>query len=89
MPGAVKAMDLLRDGRIAIHGPTHDPVKSGSWRGEAKIAGRALETPAEGDAHAFWIDIDEVVITRLNEARDRLVIESWKPARGYRMTERA
>src|SRR5438093_13766084 len=37
MPGAVKAMDLLRDGRIAIHGPTHDPVKSGSWRGEAKI----------------------------------------------------
>jgi hypothetical protein len=89
MPGAVKARDLLRDGRVAIHGPTHDPAKGGTWRGEAKIAGRAVEMPTDGDAHAFRIDIEEVVVTRLNEARDRLVIESWTPGRGYRVTERA
>src|SRR2546425_11633838 len=46
MPGAVKAMDPLRDGRIAIHGPTHDPVKSGSWRGAGQTGRRALETTA-------------------------------------------
>jgi hypothetical protein len=89
MSRAVKAQDLLRDGRVAIHGPTHDPAKGGTWRGEAKIAGRAVEMPADGDAHAFRIDIDEVVITRLNDARDRLVIESWKPGRGLRVSERA
>ena len=89
MPGARKALDLRRDARVAIHGPTHDPAKSGSWRGEAKIAGRAVELPAEDDSHAFRIDIEEVVITQLNAARDRLVIESWNPARGYRKDERA
>ncbi|HEX9364912.1 MAG TPA: pyridoxamine 5'-phosphate oxidase family protein, partial [Candidatus Dormibacteraeota bacterium] len=26
MPRAVKAMDLRRDARVAIHGPTHDPT---------------------------------------------------------------
>jgi pyridoxamine 5'-phosphate oxidase-like protein len=89
MPGARKALDLRRDARVAIHGPTHDPSKSGRWRGEAKIAGRAVELPSNGDSHAFRIDIEEVVITQLNAARDRLVIESWNPARGYRKDERA
>jgi hypothetical protein len=92
MPRALKAMDLQRDPRVAIHGPTHDPGKSGAWRGEAKVAGRAVETGAAaakaGDAHTFRIDIAEVVITRLNRERDRLVIESWKPGVGYRQVER-
>ena len=89
MHGAVKAIDLLRDPRIAIHGPTTDPTKTGRWRGEAKLAGRAVPIPGDGDAHRFRIDVDEVVLTRLNSAHDRLVIESWNPKRGYRMTERA
>ena len=89
MARAVKVMDLLRDDRIAVHGPTHDPAKGGKWRGEAKISGHAVAMPAEGDAHAFRIEIDEVVITRLNDARDRLVIESWNRRRGYRVTDRA
>ena len=89
MHRAVKAMDLRRDGRVAIHGPTHDPAKSGTWRGEAKISGQAVAMPAQGDAHAFRIEIEEVVITRLNASRDRLVIESWSSTRGYRATERA
>jgi hypothetical protein len=88
MPRAVKAMDLLRDPRVAIHGPTRDPAKGGAWRGEAKVAGRALEVASESDAHTFRIDVEEVVVTRLNEAGDRLVIESWSPSIGYRKRER-
>lgn len=86
MSGAVKAMDLRRDARVAIHGPTHDPAKSGRWRGEAKIAGRAIEVPSEGDDHTFRIDIEEAVITRV--VKDNLVIESWNPTRGLQVTER-
>ena len=85
MLGAVKAMDLRRDARVAIHGPTNDPAKGGAWRGEAKIAGRAVEVPST-DSHAFRIDILEVVITRLGGKG--LLIESWSPERGYRSMDR-
>jgi hypothetical protein len=40
------------------------------------------------DAHRFLIDIREAVITRLNDAGNRLVVESWNPDRGYRAMER-
>jgi len=89
MPRAVKAMDLIRDGRVAIHGPTNDPSKDGKWRGEAKIAGRAVELPRKDDSHFFSIDIEEVVVTGLNQKRDGLKIESWTPGAGYRVRERA
>ena len=36
----------------------------------------------------FRIDIGEVVLTQLNDAGDRLVIESWRPGQGRRRTER-
>ena len=87
MAGALKARDLRRDPRVAIHGPTNDPHKSGSWRGEAKIAGRALQLPDEDGAHQFRIDIHEAVITRLGGKG--LTIESWAPGRGYRSRDRA
>ena len=88
MTGAVKAMDLARDGRVALHGPTHDPAKSGSWRGEAKVAGRAIAIAGEGDAHFFRIDVTEAVITQLNTSKDQLVVESWTPQRGHRTLAR-
>jgi len=90
MPGAVKALDLLRDPRVAIHGPTDDPPEgnASAWRGEAKIAGKATEAESGGTDHRFVIDIREAVITRLNERGDRLVVESWTEARGYRVIER-
>jgi hypothetical protein len=90
MPRAVKAMDLRRDGRVAIHGPTTDPPvdTAPGWNGEAKIAGTAREVDAGGDGHRFVIDIREAVITRLNEAGNRLVVESWNPERGHRTFER-
>ena len=90
MPGAVKALDLRRDPRMALHSPTVDPPEDdpGEWEGEAKLAGRALEVHggAEG-SHRFRVEIAEVVLTRVN--RDRLLIESWHPDRGRQVRERA
>jgi hypothetical protein len=34
------------------------------------------------------IDIQEAVVTGLNDAGNRLVVESWNPSRGYRSMER-
>jgi Pyridoxamine 5'-phosphate oxidase len=93
MSGARKGADLRRDPRFALHGPTFHPRdgKEAEWPGEAKIAGRAVlagpidEGPA-GDM--FLADISEVVITRLNPEATFLVIESWTPQRGLRVTER-
>jgi len=90
MPDAVKAKDLRRDPRVAIHGPADDPPEGNpaGWKGEAKIAGLANEVDSGSSAHRFLIDVQEAVITRLNEAGDRLVVESWTPARGYLAFER-
>jgi hypothetical protein len=87
---AVKALDLRRDGRLAIHGPTSDPPprRPAGWKGEAKISGTAREVDSGDDAHRFVIDVREAVITHLNDAGDRLVVESWTPGRGYRRFER-
>jgi hypothetical protein len=83
-------MDLRRDPRVAIHGPTNDPPanRPAGWKGEAKVAGIAKEVDSGSDAHRFLIDIQEAVVTRLNDAGNRLVVESWNPSRGYRSTER-
>src|SRR5690242_8439540 len=88
MPDAVKARDLLRDGRVAIHGPTTDPPDEdpNGWVGEAKIAGRAQALESADGSHSFAIDIDEAVVTSLD--RNRLVVESWNPRRGYERFER-
>lgn len=90
MPGAVKANDLRRDSRVAIHDPTEDPPtdRPDGWPGEAKIAGQAVDVTSEGAGDRFRIDVRQAVITRLNDAGDRLVIESWDDKRGYRTVER-
>lgn len=93
MPGSLKALDLRRDGRLALHCPTedtpeHDP---GSWLGEAKIAGRATEVsdPARVDEpHRFVIDLLEVVHTTVGTPADHLVIDSWHGERGLQRRER-
>lgn len=90
MPGSVKAWDLIRDPRMALHGPTEDPHvdNPAEWIGEPKIAGRAVRVDSEGPGDRFLIDLQEAVITRLNEAGNRLVIESWHDDRGYKIVER-
>lgn len=93
MQGALKGADLRRDPRFALHGPVAHPVegREAEWPGEAKIAGRAALAGPPGDhpdADLFVADISEVVITRLNAEGTLLVIESWTPRRGLRVTER-
>jgi len=99
MPGALKALDLLRDPRVALHSPTVDPPEGqeSGWAGEAKLAGIAAEEqPARqgagdreaGDqgAHTFRIEMTEVVHTRVDG--DALIVASWHPGRGVQVTRR-
>ena len=93
MPGSMKARDLRRDQRLALHSPTEDPPDHdpNSWAGEAKIAGYVIEVtdPKRADmGHRFRVEITEAVLTRVGEPADHLVIESWHPERGLKRRER-
>lgn len=96
MPRSVKALDLLRDPRFALHSGSDDPP---GWAGDAKVAGRAEHVTDErrrlvvgeddSESHVFRCEIEELVVVQLNESRDRLVIDSWHPGRGLERRERA
>ena len=94
MPGSLKLHDLERDPRLALHSPTEDPPdgRPQTWAGEAKLAGVAVEVDASAlpvaGGRRFRVDITEAVLTHLNEAGDRLVVESWHPGKGTRSLER-
>ena len=101
MAGARKLADLRRDPHFALHGPTLHPEdgKEGEWPGEAKIAGLALPAGPVGtdeageagdvpDGTMFVADITEVVITGLDPAATKLVVEWWTPGDGLRRIER-
>jgi len=88
---AVKALDLRRDPRFAVHSGSADPP---AWAGDAKLAGTAEEItdparveevngPAVAPSHLFRADVTELVVVRLGEPADHLVIESWHAGRGY------
>ena len=77
---AVKALDLRRDPRFAIHSGSPDPP---GWRGDAKIAGTVEEVTEPGaESHRFRLDISELVVVRLGEPADHIVIEAWHEGRG-------
>jgi hypothetical protein len=95
---AVKALDLRRDPRFALHSGSTDPP---AWRGDAKVAGRVEEVTdpdriaavygdrASSDPfHVFRADITELVVTRLDEPADHLVIEAWHEGRGLTRRQR-
>jgi hypothetical protein len=84
MPGALKAADLRRDPRLALHSPTVDPASPTEWEGEAKLAGVAVEASPD----RFRVALTEVVLTRLGEPPDHLLIEAWHPGRGVDRRER-
>jgi hypothetical protein len=93
MLGSVKAQDLRRDPRLAIHAASDDPPDHpSSWPGDAKIAGRAVEVTGPPDedepSHRFKVDITEVVLIRVGRPADHLVIESWHEDRGLERKER-
>jgi hypothetical protein len=93
MPRAVKALDLLRDPRCAVHAATVDPVegREREWPGEAKVAGVAVEVPAEPrdphpGSHRFRLGLTEVVLTTVDG--HELVITAWHPGRGVEVRRR-
>lgn len=86
MPNAVKALDLQRDGRCAIHA---HPGKDG----DAKVAGIAIEVPGEakdagvpGGSHAFRLELREAVITSVEG--NELVVRFWRPGHGIQTVRR-
>jgi Pyridoxamine 5'-phosphate oxidase len=86
----VKALDLLRDPRFALHSGSEDPPE---WPGDAKVAGTVTETVVEseehgGQYHLFHCDITEVVVVGLNDERTKMVIEYWHAGRGVSSFER-
>lgn len=99
-----KALDLLRDPRFALHCGSPDPPEDPTtWAGDAKIAGRAVVVTDEetirrwrsdlsqqppGPFDLFRLDLSEVVLTRVGELADRLVIDSWREGEGVRRFER-
>lgn len=95
---SLKALDLRRDPRFALHSGSADPP---DWRGDAKVAGHAEEiTDSEriaaingegappGPSHLFRADVAELVVVRLGDPPDHIVIESWHVGRGARRRER-
>ena len=90
MPASLKALDLQRDSRLALHSPSVDPPDDdpSTWMGEAKVAGHGVEVPTDDGSHRFTIDITEVVLTRVGSPADHLVIESWHPGRGLESRRR-
>jgi hypothetical protein len=84
MLNAVKARDLLRDGRFALHSASPSPPE---WDGDAKLAGIAVEVAREG-SHTFRADIREVVVVNVDEERKKLIVESWHEGGGITRVER-
>jgi hypothetical protein len=100
MPGSRKAQDLRRDPRLALHSATVDPTMAD---GDAKLSGRAVEVTDEatiarftgsleqhqpGPFHLFRIDITELVLTRVGDPPDHLLIETWREGKGVGRIER-
>ena len=101
MPRSVKFTDLRRDPRMALHSGSDEPD---TFTADAKVSGRAVEVtdPAELAAFAraaevpeaaqpfelFRVDLEQVVLTAVSDAKDALVITSWRPGRGLTTTRR-
>lgn len=98
MWGSLKARDLQRDPRFALHSGSDDPP---DWTGDAKLAGTAVEITdptlvvelngagIEGrSSHLFRLDVTELSVVTLGDPRDHLVIESWHEGRGLERLER-
>jgi hypothetical protein len=82
---ALKARDLLRDPRFALHSgsedPPSEPGQASSWGGDAKLAGIAVEEADPGHLR-FRLDIREASTVRVEG--DALVIDVWTPDGGVR-----
>jgi hypothetical protein len=96
---AMKALDLQRDPRFALHSGSADP--GAGWSGDTKVAGRVEEVTdpdrivaivgankPPGSMHLFRADITELVTVSLPDPPTHLDIESWHEGRGLTRLER-
>lgn len=104
MWGAVKALDLQRDGRFALHSASPDPEPNGAFPesqpGDAKLAGQMIEVTdpeqvselngsAAGPSHLFRAEIDELVVISIGgDPPDHLLIDAWHEGRGVSRRKR-
>jgi len=93
MGGAVKALDLRRDPRFALHCGTGDSARwegdPARWPGDAKLSGRAEELVGDGESHRFRAEIEEVVTIRLGgDPPDHMLIDAWREGEGLRQFRR-
>src|SRR4051812_35838985 len=97
---AMKARDLQRDPRFALHSATFDP--DDDWPGEAKLAGVAVEivdeakvkalngeAAANGPSHLFRLDLREVSHVYVNDEKTHLVVDVWTAEGGVKQIKRA
>lgn len=104
MPGSLKAADVVRDPRVAVHAASVDKeVKEG----DAKLAGRCVRVESAErfeamkaaflektgyDPGAFGdfplFTLDVGEVVFTRPGEGVLVIESWVPGRGYRRVDR-
>jgi Pyridoxamine 5'-phosphate oxidase len=95
---ALKARDLQRDPRFALHSGTDEPS---DFKGDAKVAGIAEEITdpelvrkrngeaTSGPSHLFRLDLREASVVGVDSAANKLVIEVWRAGEGVRRMERA
>jgi len=103
MTGSQKAADVIRDPRMALHSPSVDPPEDPTgWQGDAKLSGRtqgeddpqrlrAMGSGEGGESQEgllFRIEIEEVVVTRLGDPADHLLVELWRPGKPLKVTQR-
>lgn len=100
---ARKALDLVRDPRVAIHSASYAPEAAGeAGAGDAKLAGRAYESDDQaeidrvaekappGPFHLFRVDIDELVVSWAGgDPPDHMVVDFWTATGGRRTVKRA
>jgi len=95
---AVKALDLQRDPRFAIHSASDGD----DFQGDAKLAGTFEEVESDevkqavvggnappGPLHLFRADVTELVLISLGgDPPDHMIVESWHPGRGVTTLKR-
>jgi hypothetical protein len=86
MPDALKAKDLLRDPRFALHNG-YSATEPETMQ-DAKLAGRMQEVP-HPQHHRFKADIREASVVRVNEEQTHLIIDVWTQAGGLKQIKRA
>ncbi|WP_371678986.1 pyridoxamine 5'-phosphate oxidase family protein [Streptomyces sp. NBC_01276] len=97
MPGSLKALDLQRDPRFALH--TNPGGGEDMPDGDVRISGRAVElvdppelhryaeeTESPHPFHLFHAELREVV--RVSVEGEELVVRTWTPAHGLHTLRR-